>query len=193
MPNAIPSFHVIDAIIMAYRLGYVRFDEQKQALLQAACASTDTISFMNVLETYGISKNNKLYHEMGRLLSSITYYRKMNERALGLRHTGSSPTPFLNNTYVIFLTEPVLTKKQQDTFYKAYWYFVHNHKPVFLHKQKGPCIGIYATEPQDNESTINRFVDYIYRLEHHSTQKIRQPFQDFPTEIVLAILRRAFL
>lgn len=193
MPNAIPPFHLIDAIMLAYRLGYVRFDEQKQALLRAAKASTDTLSFMSEMEQFNLCKNNRLHQEMGRLLASISYYRKTNERSLGLRKEGMAPEPFLNNMYVMFLAEPVLTKKQQDTLYKVYWWFVHNHKPVFFHKQKGSCIGIYATEPQDNESTIRRFEDYIHRLEHHSTQRVRQPFEGFPTDIVLAILRRAFL
>lgn len=182
-----------DAILLAYRLGHMRYDEQKRAMLTAAREATDPLTFMAALERYGIGSRSKAHAFVGKFLSAPAYYRAQHSLMLGIREEGQEPDPFLANQRVLFLVEGVLTAKQQDTFFKAYWWFVHNHKDQFFDPKKGQCIGMYATEPHDNPSTLARFADYLTRLADHRTQRIRTLFQDFPTDIVIAILRRAFL
>lgn len=189
----VPDFLFIDTIILAYRLGHVRYDEQKRVLLQAARTATDTISFMAAVESFGIGKRSKVHTAVGQLLSSHSYYRVKYARLLGIRSEGAEAEKFLDNPYVLFLTEGVLTYQQQQAMYKAYWWVVHNYRPVFVDAKKGRCIGMYATDPQDNASTLQHFEAHLNYLIHHKNQQICKPFEGFPADIVMAILRRAFL
>ena len=191
--NQAPDFLFIDTIILAYRLGHVRFDEQKQSLLQAARIATDTISFMRAVETFGVGPRTKLHQAVGQILSSHTYYCMKYARMLGIRSEGTEADAFLNNSYALFLVEPILSYRQQQEFNKAYWWFVHNHRPVFVDVKKGRCIGVYATEPQDNAATLPRFEAFMHTLAHHKNQQVCQRFKDFPLDIVLAVEQRAFL
>ena len=110
-----------------------------------------------------------------------------------MRKDGAPAESFLENMYVPFLLEAVLSLKQQKQFYEDYWWFVHNHQPEYFDPKKGKMIGAYATAPQDNASVLARFEDYLLRLVNHSAQQVRSRYEDFPLDIVLAILKRAFL
>ena len=188
-----PNFLFIDAILLAYRLGRVRYDEQKMALLAATRAAKDTISFMTALENFGVGKRSQLHTFVGEVMAAPAYYRAQYPRILGLRQEGTTAEFFLGNIYVTFLVEAVLNAKQQKLFYNDYWWFVHNHQLDFFDPKKGKIIGAYATAPQDNASTLARFEEYMLRLANHSSKQIRSKYEDFPTDIVLAILKRAFL
>ena len=191
-PHA-PDFLFIDVIMLAYRLGHIRYDEQKVALLAAARAASDAVTFMTALENFGIGRNTALHHFAAQILAAPAYYRSQYPRILGLHRNGEVPEPFLRNPYVLSLTEGVLTYSQQQQFSEAYWWFVNNHAPVIYDVKKGQSIGIYADEPQDNASTLPRFDQYLQALIHHKSQHIRQRFEDFPADMVMAILRRACL
>ena len=188
-----PDFQFIDAIMLAYRLGHIRCDEQKISLLAAARAASDAMTFMTAIDSFGIGRGTMLHRFLGQLLAAPSYYRAQYPRVLGLRQAGDTAEPFLRNPYVLFLTEAVLSYKQQELFSDTYWWFVNNHEPVINDVKKGHSMGIYATEPQDNASTIERFDQYLNNLIHHNSQRVRQRFEGFPAEIVMAILRRAFL
>jgi len=187
-----PDYQFIDAILFAYRLGYVRYDEQKAALLAAARVATDAISFMTALENFGVSRRSQLHSFVGKVLAAPGYYRAQYPQMLGLRREGEEVLSFLNNNFVLFVVEPVLTHKQQELFFDAYWWFVRNHNSSYYDPKKGPCIGTYATDPQDNASTILRFEKYLYGLVNHKTQKVAKLYEGFPADIVMAIYKRAF-
>ncbi len=187
-----PSFLFIDVILLAYRLGQIRYEEQKTALLKAAREATDAMSFMPLIEQYGITPRSYLYKFISKVLAAPVYYRDQYPLVLGIRRDGEEAEPFLNNLRVIHLVEGILTIKQQDSFNEAYWWFVHNHKPSFTDPKRGQFIGVYATDPQDNESTMKRFEDYLMHLVNHKNKTVRERFEDFPADIVLAILRRAY-
>lgn len=187
-----PDFLFIDTVLLAYRLGRVRYDEQKIALIAAARAATDAVSFLTALENFGVGRRSQLYRFVGEILSTPASFRAQYPGALGLPWNGEPAESFLSNPRVLFLVEPVLTFKQQSLFYDTYWWFVHNHQASFYDPKKGQCIGKYATEPQDNASTLPRFEDYLFRLVNHTTQRIRTRFEGFPADIVCAILHRAF-
>lgn len=191
--QALPDFVFIDAILLAYRHGRLCFAEQKKALLAAAHAATDAITFMTALENFGVGRQSQLHAFVGEFLAAPAYYRALYPAMLGLRRENEPAESFLNNQRVLFLVEPVLSDAQQKHFFDAYWWFSHNHQPVYHDPKKGYQIGIYATDPQDNASTLPRFESYLLRLVNHSSQRIRDRFEGFPTEIVLAILKRAFL
>lgn len=194
MPQSqIPDFLFIDTVILAYRLGQVRVEEQKQALLQAARVADDAISFMNAVEGYGVGPRTRLHQAVGQILASHAYYCIKYARMLGIRKEGNEAEAFLNNNYVLFLVEPLLLRRQQQEFFKTYWWFVHNHRPVFMDAKTGRHIGVYATEPQDNASTLQRFEAYMSALVNHKNKQVRQRFEGFPIDIVLAVLKRAFL
>lgn len=180
-------------ILLAYRMGQVRHEEQLQAMLAAAQVATDAMSYLTALENFGIVRHSALYALVGKLLAAPNYYRNLYANMLGLHKEGEVRASFLNNNQVLFLVEPVLTHKQQALFYDTYWWFSHNHQPIFNDTKKGATIGLYATEPKDNASTLERFEEYLNHLVNHKTQRIRERYEGFPTEIVLAILQRAFL
>ena len=187
------DFLFIDAILLSYRLGNVRCDEQKQALLMAARSAIDSISFLTTVERLGIGKRSQLHTFLGQYLAAPAYYRAKYPLVLGLREEGVQPPSFLGNMQVLSLVEALLSSKQQDVFYDSYWWFVHNHQPTFQDIRKGNCIGAYATDPQDNASTLVRFDEYLHYLVNHKTQRIRERFEGFPADMVIAVLKRAFL
>ena len=191
--SAAPDFLYIDAILIAYRLGQVRHEEQKVALIAAARAAKSAISYLSALENFGVGRRTQLFSFLGEYFSAPASFRARYPRVLGLRPEGQAAEPFLNNLYALSLPEAVLTSKQKELFDEAYWWFVHNHQPMFFDPKKGQTIGSYATEPKDNASTLARFEDYISRLVNHPAQRIRQRFEAFPADIVVAILKRAFL
>ncbi len=188
-----PNLLYIDVLMLAYRLGHVNYEEQKAAMLSASRVATDAISFLTELERLGVSRQSRLFGLAGQILSSPAYYRSKYALILGLRVEGTSAASFLGDQRVLSLVEGILTKKQQDLFFETYWWFVHNHRPVFYDQKHGHCIGIYATDPQDNISTLARFEDYMQHLVNHKSKRIRERFADFPTDIVFAILKRAYL
>lgn len=190
--QSLPDFVFIDALLLAYRQGRVQHDEQKQSLLAAMYAASDALTFMTALENFGVGRQTKLHSFVGEYLASPAYYRALYPSMLGLRREGEPAEAFLNNQRVLFLVEPVLLKKQQQLFFDTYWWFSNNHQSTYYDSRKGYRIGVYATEPKDNTSTFCRFEDYLRRLVNHSTQRIRERFEGFPADIVLAILRRAF-
>ena len=193
IPPAIPDLVFIDAILLSHRLGYVRFTEQKAALLASARAATDAISFMQAMDNFGVGDRSRLHSFLGEFLAAPAYYRAQYPTILGLHAKDEAPPSFLDNANVLFLVEPMLTPEQQEVLYDAYWWFSRNHQPFFFDVKKGRLIGVYSSAPQDNASTLERFEDYLFRLVNHSSQRVRQRYEGFPTEIVLAILKRAFL
>lgn len=188
-----PNFLFIDVILLSYRLGRIRCNEQKVALLAATRAASDAMTFMTAIESFGITRNSDLHRFVGQLLAAPEHYRSLYPRVLGLRHADEQAEGFLNNLYVLFLTEGILTFPQQELFTKCYWWFTNNHNNTVYDAKKGLKIGIYATEPQDNESTLIRFEEYLNNLIHHKSQQVRKRFEGFPADMVIAILRRAFL
>ncbi|MBQ7495095.1 MAG: hypothetical protein IJT75_04960 [Bacteroidaceae bacterium] len=193
MNTPVPDYLFIDAILLAYRLGHIRYDEQREALHAAARAATDALTFMTAVDNFGIGRSSQLFHFLGQMMAAPAYYRAQYPRALGLRREGEEAEPFLRNPYVLFLTEGILNSSQYQLFSDAYWWFVNNHEPVVYDVKKGQSIGIYATDPRDNASTVARFEEYLHNLVNHKSQRVRQRFEGFPIETVLAILRRAFL
>ncbi len=188
-----PDYVFIDTILLAYRLGHVRYAEQKAAMIAAARTATDAISVLTTLDQLGVGKRSDLYTLVGKILSAPSYYRAQHSMVLGLRSAGQEPPSFLDNEQVLFLAEPVLTGKQQKLFYETYWWFSHNYQPSFCDPKRGHCIGVYATDPKDNASVVANFEDYLSRLMNHSSQRIRERYEDFPADIIMAILKRAFL
>ena len=53
--------------------------------------------------------------------------------------------------------------------------------------------GASATASKDNKETIPRFENYLLRLINHQNKTIRTKFENFPADIILMILKRAFL
>jgi len=188
-----PNFLFIDVILLAYRLGEVRHEEQKEVLLAAARSATDGMTFLSALENYGVGRQSRLYSLAGKVLAAPDYYRTQYARVLGLRSEGEQPESFLGNQRVLGLTEAVLTTKQQRTMFEAYWWFVHNHEATFVDPKRGHCIGAYATDPRDNVSTLERFESFLLRMQNHRAQRVRERYASFPVDIVIAILKRAFI
>lgn len=188
-----PDFLFIDAILLAYRLGQVRHEEQKHALIAAARASKDSIEFMTALENFGVGRRSQLHAFVSKVLAAPAYYRAQYPLILGLHREDEAAESFLQNQYVLFLVEPVLTSKQQALFHDAYWWFSNQHQSLCIDPKRGQHIGTYATEPQDNASTLSRFEDYLLRLQSHTNQHVREQYETFPTDIVIAILQRAFV
>ena len=187
------DFLFIDTVLLAYRLGNVCYEEQRAALVESSKEATDAFTFLHALECRGVGPHSKLYAMVGRILSAPTSYRTQHPQMLGLRREGVVAPPFLKDQQVLFLVEPMLSPKQRKLFYDTYWWFVHNHQPVYIDVKKGRCIGLFATDPKDNASVLARFEEHLNYLVHHRTQYVRRQFEDFPVAIVLAILRRAFL
>ena len=48
----------IDPLLLAYRLGHVRSDEEKTALLAAARAATDAIGYMTAVVNFGVPERS---------------------------------------------------------------------------------------------------------------------------------------
>ena len=188
-----PRMLFIDALLLSYRLGYVRHDEEKVALLAALRAATDSMGFLSALETFGIGRRTRLYGFVRGVLAAPAGYRAQYPLVLGLREEGEASEPFLNNVRVLSLVEGVLTLKQQQTFGEAYWWFVRNHESVYHCPKRGPMLGAYAGEPRDNASALLRFEDYLLRLANHGTQRVRERYEGFPADVILAVLRRSFL
>lgn len=189
-----PDFLFIDTITFAYRMGHMRHEEVKAALLAAARAATDAITFMRALENFGVGRRSKLHAFCGEVLAAPAFYRAKYPIMLGLRQDGAPPEAFLKSQHVLFLAEPFLTKKQQGLLFDTYWWFVNQHsKTLFNPKTKTLSIGIYASEPTDNASVLARFEDCLLRLKTHKTTRIRASFEDFPADIIVAVHRRAFL
>ncbi len=191
--SSAPDYLFIDCILLAYRLGRVRNLEQAKALMTAARTATDAISFLTTLNQLGVRKSSDLYSLVGEILAAPSYYRTQHRLMLGLRAEGQEAQSFLSNEQVLFLAEPVLTSKQQKLFFDTYWWFVHNYQDSFYDPKRGHCIGVYATDPKDNASVLANFEDYLSRLLNHSLQRVRERYRDFPADMVMAILKRAFL
>lgn len=188
-----PRLLFIDAILLAFRLGKVFHEEQKAALIAAARAATDAISFLNALTNFGIPPYTEPHALLGKILSAPNSYRAKYPRVVCSRPQGETPESFLTSQFALYLAEPFLTAKQQKTFYDAYWWFVNNHKPFYLDKKKGRCIGLYATEPKDNESVVPRFEEYLYHLVHNKSVAVSKRFETFPADILMAMYREKFL
>ena len=60
-PTVAPDYLFIDAMLLAYRLGRVRYEAQKKALLAAMRAGEDSISFMQALENFGVGRRSELH------------------------------------------------------------------------------------------------------------------------------------
>ena len=188
-----PDLVFIDVILLAYRLGQMRYDEQRAILIAAARTAADALSFMTAIEERGISRRSQLHSFVGEVLAAPAYFRAQYPQMLGLRREGEAAESFLTSPLPLYLSEAVLSPKQQKVFYDAYWWFVNNHQEVFVDARKGNRIGAWATDLKDNASVLPRFENYLIGLIHHSTQWVRTRFEGFPDDIVLAILRRAFL
>lgn len=188
-----PDMVFIDVILLAYRLGKMRYDEQRAILIAAARTAADALLFMKAIEERGIDRRSQLHGFVGEVLAAPDYFRAQYPQMLGLRREGEEAESFLCSPMPLYLSEAVLTTKQQKVFYDAYWWFVGNHQEVFVDPRKGNRIGAWATDPKDNASVVPRFEKYLAGLIHHSTQWVRTRFEGFPDDIVLAILRRAFL
>lgn len=184
---------LIDVILLAYRLGYLKHDEELTAMLAAAHAAHDPMGFMTALENFGVARRSKLFAFAGKMLSAPAFYRAQYPMILGLRKEGEAAASFLGSQQVLFLAEALLTKKQRPVFLEDYWWFVHNHEDSYLDRKKGWTIGAYATAPQDNASVLARYEEHLMRLQHHSNTGVRDRYETFPTDFILAILRRAFL
>lgn len=191
--NPAPDYAFIDVVMLAYRMGYVRCNEQRAALLAAAQVATDALTFITALENFGVGRRSQLHRFVGEVLTAPAYYRAQYPAILGLRRADEIAEPFLNNIRVLSLVEGVLTIEQQRLFRESYWWFVNNHQPVFVDPKRGNSTGLYATEPQDNASTFARFEEYMMSLQRHKNQRVREHYEVFPVMIVLAILKRAFL
>ena len=188
-----PDYRFIDAILFAYRMGYVRQEEQKAALLAAARAATDAITFMTALENFGVDRRSQLHSVVGKVLAAPDYYRAQYPQMLGLQREGEAAQPFLNNNLVLFLVEPVLTFKQKELLFDAYWWFVRNHNSSYYDTKKGQCIGVYSSESKDNAATVQRFEKYLSSLMNHPSKKVASLYEGFPADIVMAIYKRAFV
>ncbi|MCR4993899.1 MAG: hypothetical protein K6A32_00725 [Bacteroidales bacterium] len=188
-----PDLLFIDTIMLSYRLGWLRYEAQRQAMLKVAREATDPITYMSALERYGIGRKSTLHHFVGQILAAPAHYRSMYASALGIRAKDKEVPPFLANPLVLFLMEPLLGDKLQKTFFEGYWWFVNNHQPTFHDVRRGHFIGIYATDAKDNASTLERFEEYLIRMMNHSNQRIRARYENFPIDMAMPILRRAFL
>lgn len=187
-----PDFLFIDTILICFRLGHIKNEEQKMAMWAAARAANDAISFLTALENFGVGRKSGLHHFASQVLSNPAFYRASYPRVIGLRFKGEAIESFLNSNRPPLLMQAVLTNKQQELFFDSYWWFVHQHEPIYYDAKKGPHIGIYSNEPKDNASTLDRFEHYLYHLVNHKTEKVRQRFVGFPADIVIAILKRSF-
>ena len=183
----------IDPLLLAFRQGLVRQDIQKSALLASARAASDAMTYMTALNNFGVSRGSRLFNFLGEFMASPAYYRNKYPKALGIRMEGEEPETFLISQQTFFLIDPVLTDRQQTLFAENYWWFVNNHKFTYTDKLKGQCVGVYQNEPKDNVSTLSRFEGYLQRLVNNSSQRVRERYEDFPTDIVIALLRRTFL
>lgn len=188
-----PDFLFIDPLLLAYRLGHVRFEQQKEALLAAARAAKDAMSYMYAVENFGIGRGSQLFTFLGQVMSAITFYRRQYPTVLGLRNEGEEAESFLANIRVLNLVEPVLHPLQNKHFYDAYWWFSNNHQPTLFDAKKGRSIGIYSTDSKDNASVVPRFEEFISNQINHKSERVRARFEGFPLDIVMAILQRAFL
>ena len=188
-----PDYLFIDVLLLAYRLGHVRHEEQRTALLAAARAAQDSMGYMIALENFGVGRQTQLHSFAGEFLAAPEYYRAQYPNILGFRGECEATESFLGSQRVLFLVEPVLTEKQQKLFFDTYWWFVHNHEASYYDKKKGYCLGIYATELKDNASVVARFESYLSRLVNHKTQRVRERYEGFPADIVMAVLKRSFL
>lgn len=191
--SSAPDLLYIDALLLAYRLGQMRSGELRAAMLAAARSAKDSLGFMTALENFGVGRHSQLHTFVGNFLAAPSYYRAQYPAVIGLRREDEEPEPFLSSRRVLFLVEAVLTKEQQQLFFDAYWWFVHNHQETYHDTKKGWMIGAYASQPQDNASTLARFEDYLLRLVNHRNLRMRQRFANFPVDILLTIFRRAFL
>lgn len=187
-----PDFLFIDTILICFRLGHIKNEEQKMAMWAAARAANDAISFLTALENFGVGRKSGLHHFAAQVLANPAFYRANYPRVIGLWFKGEAIESFLKSDRPILLMQAVLTHKQQELFYDSYWWFVHQHEPIFYDAKKGQQIGIYANEPKDNASTLDRFEHYLYNLVNHKTVRVRQRFEGFPADTVIAILKRSF-
>ena len=126
-------------------------------------------------------------------MAAADHWRSLYPGALGIRRQGEVAEPLLRSGRAAFLVEPVLNARQQQLFYDAYWWFVRNYQDAFYDPKRGHCIGAYATYPKDNAPVLANFNDYLSRLINHSSQRIRERYEGFPADIVIAILERAYL
>lgn len=193
LSSTAPDYLFIDTILLAYRLGHVRYDEQRMALIAAARTATDTISFMTLLDNFGVRRQSRLHSLVGEIVVAPAYYRAMYPQMLGLRGEGQEAQSFLGNGQVLFLSEPLLSAKQQKLFFGTYWHFVRNYQDSFDDPKRGHCIGAYATYARDNASVLANFNDYLARLLNHTTQLVHKRYEGFPADIVMAVFERAFL
>ncbi len=190
MNELVPDpFQFIDVILLSGRLGHIRNDEQRTALVAAVAEACDAPSFLHAIELRGISASTRLHRFAGEVLSALTHYRATYPRLLGL---GSGAEPVLDNLRVPALVEPLLTRPQVDTFTRTYWWFAGNHHAVFISPRKGRCIGAYATDSKDNASVIARLDAYLSFLAANRDARVRARFDGFPQAMVVAVLQRAF-
>ena len=190
---AAPDFLYLDAITLAYHLGLSRNDSHKTALIAAARAASDAITFMNALMNFGIHHGSRLHHQISTFISAPTFYRERYHGIIGLPPHGDHEPSFFDSQKVLYYCEPFLTSEQRQTLYDDYWWFIHNHEAQYYDKKKGTVIGAYATEPRDNASMVTRFEEYLHHRVFHKTQRISKHYEHFPADIIVAVLRRTFV
>lgn len=188
-----PELLLIDALILAYRQGLVRHKEQLHSIHAASLAATDVFTALTAIENFGIGKGSRLYQFIAQFLAAPDYYRKANAHLLLLHDEGKQAESFLNNPKVVNLMEPILEKKQWESFYNAYWWFVKNHSAVFISPKEESANGIYASEPTDNESALQRFETYLYGLQNNKKKSVRERYETMPVRTMIILLKRSFL
>ena len=184
---------LIDALLLAYRCGQLKSDEELAAMLASMRAANDAMTFLQALENFGVGRRSKLFSFVSKVLSAPAFYRAQYPIVLGLRQEGEAAEPFLRNQRVLFLVEALLTNKQRLLFSESYWWFVHNHEDSYYDPKKGWLMGIYATAQQDNASTLERFEEFLLRLQNHTNKRICERYESVPVDFILAVLKRAFL
>ena len=184
----------VDAVMLAIRLGKMRYAEQREALLAAARAATSPLTFMSAIENFGIAHHTPLHQFLGQVMAAPEYFRDRYARVLGIPAADEQPQPFLNNIRAISLVEPLLSPKQCSQFREMYWWFTNNHNQRFFNARKGEIqIGAYATAPHDNASTLARFESYLRRLADSTNVAVRKRYEGFPFDIIISLENRTFL
>ena len=188
-----PDFRFVDTMVIAYRKGLMRQDEQREAFIAAARAATDGLSFLSALANFGVNRHSELYALVEKIQAAPAYYQSTQKHLLGLRLEGVTPRPFLQDEKVLFLVEPVLNSTQFKLFEKTFWQFSDQHRPVVMKPNGQHSIGLYVNEPRDNASVLPRFAAYLDHLMHHASQREQEQFEGFPADIVMALLWRAYM
>ena len=168
-----PDFRFVDTMVIAYRKGLMRQDEQREAFIAAARAATDGLSFLSALANFGVNRHSVLYALVEKIQAAPAYYQSTQKHLLGLRLEGVTPRPFLPDEKVLLFSD--------------------QHRPVVMKPNGQHSIGLYVNEPRDNASVLPRFAAYLDHLMHHASQREQEQFEGFPADIVMALLWRAYM